>query len=285
MSGRIRRAIFAILMALLWTIFVVVGMHILVSLVIHLRAAAHHHSFADEADNVLFDPLALGLVQATMFGVAFAMHAFREEHRGLRLRETFHLNPISPRLLAACVVTGISLQFVLSEVENLTRLIVPTPAEMILREARMLEPGGVLRSLSMVFSFVLVAPVTEELLYRAMLLPELATRIQPKLAVIVVAVLFGVSHFGALSSVVYATIGGIVLGYVASRTKSTFASIAVHAAVNATPLLLPAGLVRIVGFNTYSVRVEHVPLALLLPAVLVVAGGLSAIFHFSGEQE
>ncbi|MBW1907617.1 MAG: CPBP family intramembrane metalloprotease, partial [Deltaproteobacteria bacterium] len=90
--------------------------------------------------------------------------------------------------------------------------------------------------------------------------------------------LFGLVHIEA-AAILYAALGGLVLGAVALRTKSTLASIAMHAGVNALPLLLPTRLVRIEGFNTLSHQVEHISWWLLLLSVLGAAVALKIMWN------
>ena len=90
--------------------------------------------------------------------------------------------------------------------------------------------------------------------------------------------LFGLAHLEA-AAVLYAALGGLVLGAVVLRTKSTLASIAMHAGVNAVALLLPATLIRIEGFNTLSQEVEHISWWLLLVAMAGAAGALRIVWR------
>ena len=75
------------------------------------------------------------------------------------------------------------------------------------------------------------------------------------------------------------------LGAVALRTGSTLASIAMHAGVNAVPLLLPARLVRIDGFNTLTERVEHISPVLLLASLAGLAIALRLIWRATDDAQ
>jgi membrane protease YdiL (CAAX protease family) len=86
------------------------------------------------------------------------------------------------------------------------------------------------------------------------------------------------------AAVLYAALGGLVLGAVALRTKSTLASIAMHAGVNALPLLLPATLIRVEGFNTLGQQVEHISWWLLLLAVAGAAGALMIVWRSTADD-
>ena len=101
------------------------------------------------------------------------------------------------------------------------------------------------------------------------------------LALLWTSLLFGLMHGSA--GVLYATVAGFVLGAVALRTRSTLASIALHAGVNATPLLLPVNLIRIPGFNTLSERVEHIPLGLLLVSIVLSAGLVALLWRITED--
>jgi membrane protease YdiL (CAAX protease family) len=140
--------------------------------------------------------------------------------------------------------------------------------------------GGV----SALLALVLVAPVTEELLFRGWLLQDLKEQYGARPALIWSSVLFGLVHLEP-TAIVYATLGGLVLGAVALRTKSTLASIAMHGGVNALPLLLPATLVRIDGFNTLTREVEHISWWLLSLTIAGAAGALWIVWRSTGAEE
>jgi membrane protease YdiL (CAAX protease family) len=152
------------------------------------------------------------------------------------------------------------------------------------RRHRLINPTTWWGGISALLALVLVAPVTEELLFRGWLLQDLKEQYGERRALVYSSVLFGLVHVEA-GAILYATLGGLVLGAVALRTKSTLSSIAMHAGVNALPLLLPATLTRIEGFNTLSQEVEHISWWLLLLSVVGAAGVLTVIWRATeGEQ-
>ena len=75
------------------------------------------------------------------------------------------------------------------------------------------------------------------------------------------ALLFGVFHLHPLVAA-YASVAGLVLGGIALRTRSVVPAIAFHAAFNAVPILLPATVLPIRGFN--EGQGEHLPVPILL---------------------
>jgi len=83
---------------------------------------------------------------------------------------------------------------------------------------------------------VLVAPVTEELVFRGMLYPGLRTKLGPWLAALASAALFGLVH-DSLSAFLPLFALALVLARLYERTGSLLACIVVHALNNATSLL------------------------------------------------
>jgi len=92
--------------------------------------------------------------------------------------------------------------------------------------------------LAQVLLAVILAPVTEELLYRGLCLSYLRKGFSPKTAVVLQAALFGLFH-GTMLQLVYAFAIGLLLGIAALRFKTVKASMIMHVAFNATSCLLP----------------------------------------------
>ena len=85
---------------------------------------------------------------------------------------------------------------------------------------------------------VVVAPVTEELLYRGLGLSLLLARTGTPVAVGITAVLFGLGHGLVLSLAAFIWFG-IVIALVRLRTDSVYPAFAVHCAFNAIGMTAP----------------------------------------------
>lgn len=217
-------------------------------------------------------PLNYALVQAASIGVIFI---FAFPHRGRQggFLEALKVRPMMGGMVALCFVAGAFLQLPLAEVGNLVQEIWPISFDELARRYRLVNPTTWWGGISVLIALVMVAPVTEELLFRGWLLQDLKKQYGARAALIWSSLCFGLVHLEP-SAIAYATLGGLLLGAVALRTKSTLGSIAMHAGVNALPLLVPVTAVRIEGFNTLSQRVEHVAWWLL---VLAVCGAVAAL--------
>jgi len=224
-------------------------------------------------DRVTRDALGLALVQAGAFAcVLFAavrLHARDDEP----LRETLGLRPLPVGVPLLAFVAGASLQLPLAELANLVQRVAPVPAEQLLRQQHLLDASTPGVALAAFVSFVVVAPLSEELLFRGVLLRGLGVLHGRVAALVASSALFALAHLGAWSALAYAFVAGLALGAVLLRTGSTVATIALHAGVNAVPVLLPARFVAIPGFNVPA-GADGAP-GHIAPA-LVVASALAA---------
>lgn len=228
-------------------------------------------------------PLNYALVQAAGVGVIFVV-AFPYKRREGDLLESVHVRPLIGGMVALCFIAGAFMQIPLAELGNLVQEVWPVSFDELARRHRLINPTTWWGGVSILLALVLVAPVTEELLFRGWLLQDLKEQYGARRALVWSSLLFGLVHVQP-AAVLYATLGGLVLGAVALRTKSTLASIAMHAGVNALPLLLPATLIRIEGFNTLTQRVEHVHWWLLALGVAGTAGALWIVWRSTACEE
>ena len=241
-------------------------------------------TFAEAAGEVARDPLSLGLAQLLGFGVAIAVG--RRLGRGEparaegapRLPWTADLGLLpAPRLaLALAVLAGLALQLPLSEIGNAVHELTPRDLahERAVRE--LLDVGSPLEGFAVVGAFVLVAPLMEELLFRGLLLPRLVRAHGVPAGLVVSAALFALVH-GRPAPMAYALAAGLVLGALRLRFRSVVPCVALHAATNAVPVLVPPELLRLPGVNVVSEELLHVPLAWLLPAIAVAGAALALL--------
>jgi len=282
--GRLRVVVGRYLKALLIALVFPALMQLFLALGGFLQLRSGSASWSEAIAAAVDSPLNLALVQAAATGVLFIV-AFPHRRREGGLLESVEVRPLVGGIVALCFLAGAFMQLPLAEVGNLVQEVWPLSFEELARRYRLANPKTWWAGMSILFAVVIVAPVTEELLFRGWLLQDLKEPYGKTPALIWSSLLFGMVHLGGgVSALVYATLGGLVLGAVALRTKSTLASIAMHAGVNALPLLLPASLLRVEGFNTLSQKVEHISGWLVLLTLAGTAGALSIVWRATGDQ-
>lgn len=240
-----------------------------------LTMVRHGLTWEHASQTVSTEPLTLGVAQLVGLGVALIVGAARA-YPEAPVREAVSLQPTTLRALALATIAGLCLQFSLAELGNVVSQLVPAIATTEQEEASIAAAtriDGPLRAITVTFAFVVVAPVTEELLFRGLLLSALRARLGTAGALFFTSVLFGLFHLVPLA-VIYASIAGLLLGWVFLRTGSIAPGIAMHAANNAVGVLLPAELVPIPGL---SVEGDHIPLPLVIATTIGVVVSLALL--------
>ncbi len=193
------------------------------------------------------------------------------------MSEVWALRRVSGRAVAGVIVASGGAIILLSEVDNLVRFILPAPEWIVRLFADLSAPSGNVGSA--VFLLVMVAPVTEELLFRGLILRGLLQRFGATEAFLLSSMLFGLVHLNPWQFVSAAALG-VLFAWWYARTRSLIPSVLGHALVNATVVghrWLPF---EVRGFNAGQpfARTEFQPLGFDVLGVLLLATGLW-LFH------
>ena len=150
--------------------------------------------------------------------------------RKKKVKKAFYLNKIGASETIICFFAGISLNFVT------TLIISYLPEELVAsyNEASDSVTDG--DTLWYILAAVIMAPILEEIIFRAMMLSRISTATGNTLAVILSSAVFGAVH-GHIVWSTYAFILGIFLGTIFVRTRSVKASIVTHFGFNVVSLI------------------------------------------------
>ncbi len=207
-------------------------------------------------------------VAAVSLIACWAVMLYVREKAGVPFRELFPLRPVRLALWPPVVLTMLGLLIVLVEVDILLSMVLPPPTWFEESFAELL--GGPVWAA--VLAVVIVAPLTEELLFRGVILRGLLLHYSAPKAIIASSLLFGLVHLNPWQAV-----GAVVLGALFAwwyvRTRSLTLCIFGHAFNNLIPvLLLNAG-----DWEPVSVVVSPQDSLELLPLWLVAVGLLLAV--------
>lgn len=205
----------------------------------------------------------------------------------VRLRDALDVRPVPFAVAVLAITAGLALQFPLSELANALAEVHPTftideEAQAALR--RMVRIDSWAEAIAIPLAIVAIPAVSEELLFRGVLLPGLSRRYGTATGLVLSSLLFGAVHVMPVA-VVYASVAGLVLGLVRLQTGSVLPSIAMHGAFNAVPVLLPSDVVRIEGFNTDGPHVYHLPVALTVGGALVAIACIAVMTRLTRPNE
>lgn len=224
----------------------------------------------------------IGIVNVTSFGAVVIVGTAWSR---VSARQLFYLRGFSPVLLLPLLVMMLGLIVVLSELDNVLQRFLPIPDWFLEMLAELGLGEGFAFSTFIVL--VILAPLTEEPVFRGILLHGFSRNYGTWWAVLGTAFLFGAIHMNPWQFM-GAFILGIVFAWWTLETKSILPALIGHAVNNGMVVVTVDLLnVRIQGFNAWEEGVHaHQPWWFtLMGVVLVLIGG--GILHriWSRQQD
>ena len=148
--------------------------------------------------------------------------------------EVFPLTQVDLSLYFPIILSLIGMNAIAFNVDSYIYLVYPPPDFIRQFLQDQIRVGGYWNAF---LRAVVIAPVTEELLFRGLILRGLLKRYGNVTAVVISAVLFGASHFDVWQAS-SALLGGLLLGWWAFETKSLLPCVFGHAFWNCSVLAL-----------------------------------------------
>ena len=188
-------------------------------------------------------PGSLAVVNFVAFG---AVLAWATRRAGAGLREVYPLKGVGVGrlLVVATLIVGTSI--LLSDVDNLVRSVFPPPEAIVDLFENVLSTERT--PIGAFFALVVVAPVTEELLFRGIILRGFLANYGQRTAIVLSALLFAVIHVNPWQ-LLPAFAAGLILAWLAVETGSLVPCIFAHAVNNSAGFLAELIPVEIPGFT------------------------------------
>jgi membrane protease YdiL (CAAX protease family) len=172
------------------------------------------------------EPLTVAIINLICFGMVIWLGLLIAR---TPLRRAFPFAGLKPSILGSILLTSTGSAILLSEIDNVTRWFLPMPewflrlmADLFLSEER---------PVALFFLLVVVAPVTEELLFRGVILRGLLRRFHPWVAIGMSSALFAIVHLNPWQLITAFAVG-MVSGWFFLKTGSLWPCIAAHALNN-----------------------------------------------------
>ena len=180
-------------------------------------------------------------------------------------------------LLPVLVLLMIGEVTITSEVDNRVSAVLPPPQWIVAYGTKLHDLAH--HPFGNPFALIVMAAVTEEFLFRGLILRGLLARVGPAAAVVISAGLFAVMHLNPWQ-MPGAFLIGVILGWVYLRTRSLVLCFAGHAFHNAVVLLATGLPFAVDGFNRgqQSGHILYQPWWFTLPGLMALATG-ALLFH------
>ena len=160
--------------------------------------------------------------------------------------EVCPLRRVAPLALVGVIVASGGAIILLSEMDNLVRVVLPPPQRIVRLLADLSFSSQ--HVWASVFLLVIVAPVTEELMFRGLILRAFLRRFSVVGAALLSAMLFGAVHLNPWQFVSAAGLG-MLFAWWYTRTQSLIPSLLGHALANATVVGHQSLPFKVRGFN------------------------------------
>ena len=242
----------------------------LVVLVLVLQTAIAFTAFLLDPTSGTYSqhPLTLGVANLLAFGIVIVVATRRS---GVGFREPYPLSSVSIRVLALTAVLILGTVILLSDIDNLTRSVFPPPQALIEAFESIMNAADY--PFSSFFLLVVVAPVTEEVLFRGLILRGFLANYSKRSAILLSALLFAVMHTNPWQFI-STFVAGVVLAWLLIETGSLLPCLFAHAVANGTAYLAGLSRVEVPGFTGgMGDAVQFQPFWLNAVGVAFAAGG------------
>lgn len=192
------------------------------------------------------------------------------------IKRLFRWNGIDKNLIWVIILIGLALSILGDELDRLVNIFF-TPPEILKELESFLKIRNVVDFILLFTGTVVVAAFVEETIFRGLLQVSFETHQNVTRAVIYTSLAWTIIH-GILFWAVQIFLIGIILGYLAWRTKSIIPSVICHGINNGLALLF--NNVEGSGFFSVYEWKGHVSPFLLIPAILILIKGIQLLDRY-----
>lgn len=147
----------------------------------------------------------------------------------------FRLNMPSTEILLLSIPVGVSMGILTDELDRIIQIFLPTP-EIFLKYLESLRAETFADWIILIFGVVIIAAISEEILFRGFLQVSLEKKGDITRAVILSSVSWTIIHVNPYWAI-QIFITGVIIGFIAWRTNSVYPAIIIHGANNFLSLL------------------------------------------------
>ncbi|SVC67260.1 uncharacterized protein METZ01_LOCUS320114, partial [marine metagenome] len=216
------RSVFTIVIASLFIGFSVVALVLSVSTALF-----------PETDSRLLTILSIFIGQGIIVLPVFTIIYLKNES----FTQSFRLKPIPLNSIFSIVVLSLGTIILSDEIDRLIGMVLPKP-DYIEKLAELFQFDTPLYALLLIFATVLIAPVSEEILFRGFLQQFLENHWKDVTkAVLITSLFFAAIHMNP-GWLIQIYLLGIILGYLAWKTGSVFPGLILHSLNNGMALIM-----------------------------------------------
>lgn len=196
----------------------------------------------------------------------------------INLRNLFTLNRFFISYIFPMIFIIFGLSIVLAEIENILISLIPVNNYWT----------GVFNTLlngnSSYIAAVIVAPITEEFLFRGIILRGFLKNYSVKKSIFISALLFGLIHMNPWQFL-GTFIWGIIAGWWFIKTRSIVPCILGHALNNSLSYIIPLLGINIAGYSSNSTSIEHEPILFFMLGIILLVFSVILLIKLFNKRE
>jgi len=247
------------------TAFGIVFVSVLIAILVGSIPFFFSSTFLPEENTRTLSFLSIFLGQSFMIIPLLVFLHFRKEP----LANRFRLHPVPTPVLSATILLSVGIVIISDEIDRLINLILPQP-DYFDQLANMLRFDSVWSIIFLLFTISILAPLSEELLFRGFLQKFLEESWKDVTkAILITSIFFAFIHMNPYW-IIQIYFMGILLGYLAWRTGSVIPSFILHGLNNIFALFLNNTTSSIEQIYSWNGHVS--PLLLAAAVGLIIIG-------------
>ena len=183
--------------------------------------------------------------------------------------ESLRIKIVSRETIQYSLLFSVGVLIIIDTLDRIIHQIIPTP-DYIIDLSKILQPDSMLGYVFLFLAVVIVAPISEEVVFRGFLQKFLEDHWKDiTRAVLVTSLFFAMIHFNPFWTIqIY--ILGVVLGFLAWKTKSVIPSIMLHSINNGAAYIL--SIFDNIDLNIYLWNNQVSPIFIFLAAWFIYKG-------------
>ena len=188
------------------------------------------------------------------------------------------LRKVSPFIIGNTILFGSGILILSDELDRLIQVLIPAP-DYIHNMSNLMRPETITGFIIFIIAVVVVAPIGEEILFRGFLQQFLEQYWKDSTkAVLITSLFFALIHLNPYW-IIQIYFLGLILGFLAWRTRSVVPSLILHGLNNSMAIILSFSSGEAIAFYTWK---EHVSPWVLLPAFGLMIIGFKGINQHKG---
>lgn len=172
------------------------------------------------------------LLSEAMIVVPSCIYLFMKKYN---FRDVFRLRRVDKKLVIASVLLALAVVAIADEVDRLIGMFIEMPPEFEQVLLKILKADTFTDWVMLILAAVILAGIVEEMLFRGMLLQSLERRLELPYAIFLTALVFAMFH--PTPWLLQVLLFGLLLGYLAWRSKSIVPGIILHCMTNAFSII------------------------------------------------